>query len=136
MKTYSETRGKKPFNWHEYLNKPLISFDEWLDAKHRAGSWVTCAVGNACAIIPRLSEGEPVNDELRRLGERFMNEIDNKYHLSAKTTLEKIEIKSKELIQIEVEDAKRIIKQKQALLRFVAKKKSIKKSTKKTKNDK
>ena len=40
-----------------------------------AASWVTCAVGNQCARIPRLETGCPVDNTLDMLGTEFYDVI-------------------------------------------------------------
>lgn len=70
MKT-SEQYGKTSFNWHEFLNKGTWSREELADARKRSASWVTCAVGNQCATIPRDGEGKPFDMELKSLGFDF-----------------------------------------------------------------
>lgn len=58
MNTFAELAGQPPINWWhviEQLEDGTIDpqGDEMQDYVEASGSWVTCAVGNQCAIIPR-----------------------------------------------------------------------------------
>lgn len=64
-------RGK--IDWQKRLNasikKWFIHGDDWACD---AGSWVTCAVGNLCAEIPRYKDSlKPKDKLLAELGEDF-----------------------------------------------------------------
>lgn len=103
---YTEQYGRTPFNWNEFLNKGNWSQEELLDAYVRSARWVTCAVGNQCASIPRDGEGKPFDRKLRDLGMKFydcinravgkdlLTEIEN-----AKSILIQIEKRSEEIIR-------------------------------------
>jgi hypothetical protein len=72
-KTYTEVRGEKPFDWNKALAPDFseMSFRQ-MDKMHvLSKSWVTCAVGNQCAIIPRGRLGVPQDSELEELGSEF-----------------------------------------------------------------
>lgn len=95
MKTYSETRNEPPFDWNKALNEDEIN---WSDLTDRAGSWVTCACGNQCDVIPRKECGEPVDSKLARLGLRFWARISDENLDAAKSILALIEKRAAELI--------------------------------------
>lgn len=100
-KTYAETKGEAPFDWNKALsNPPEIGSDEHIKMIGLAGSWVTCAVGNQCAIIPR--EVAPIDVELTNLGSKFAGDITNGDWINSRKTLSKIEERSKYLIKIEL----------------------------------
>jgi len=65
MKTYSESRGRKPFNWYKELTKINPN---WPELEEKAMDWVTCACGNQCDIIPREHYGMPQDYILVALG--------------------------------------------------------------------
>ena len=99
MKTYSETQGKKIFDWNAFLENP----PERRSLRHRratdlSGRWVTCACGNLCDIIPRSAFGIPFDNELEMLGIRFHALIDDGEWENAKNTLNMIEKRSQEII--------------------------------------
>lgn len=109
-KTFAETQGKKRFDWNAFLDfadrhgiqSPQIN---WHIADKLARSWVTCACGNQCAVIPRAGAdaesglgGAPDDRRLRNLGLDFMYEIEARDVVSARATLKKIERRSAELI--------------------------------------
>lgn len=100
MKTYSESQGKKPFNWNEFLNRKNITDDEWFYAMKLADNWVTCACGNQCEVIERdIHSGSPLDSELMKLGHDFYIDIKYKNKYDAKETLKKIEKRSAFLIE-------------------------------------
>ena len=97
MNTYSEKRGYTKFNWWDALNDPSKYYHNYLASI--SGSWVTCACGNQCDILPRSEAGEPEDIELRNLGLRF-NLLVMRYEWDkAKETLAKIEKRSSFLIK-------------------------------------
>lgn len=110
MKTYAETKGKKPFDWNKFLDKAergKCSEDELFEAGNLAGSWVTCACGNLCNKLPRDSQGKPIDKELNKLGSNFFDDIGDIYAHSdnpvlyvkkARYSLEKIEERSAYLL--------------------------------------
>jgi hypothetical protein len=126
MKTYSENQNKKPFDWNEALNRGCESMTlaEALDMRQLSKSWVTCACGNQCDVIPRDRLGAPEDEYLLELGWDFaehvkcmyyammgMEESDIREHNAdssrrcAILTLKKIERRSQELIAVEAERA-------------------------------
>jgi hypothetical protein len=99
MKNYAETQRKEAFDWNKFLeNPPEKGSEEHLDACDLAESWVTCACGNLCDIIPRYPIGSPVDEELQSLGIAFNNSIQDTRYDDAKEILDKIEKRSAELI--------------------------------------
>lgn len=98
MKTYSELKRNKPFNWFEALSKEDISDKEWVNLYHKAQFWVTCACGNQCAIIPRDNDGEPIDRKLTELGMQFYELIRFREREKALKVLNKIERRSNQLI--------------------------------------
>ncbi len=73
-KTYSEASGEEPFNWNIALAKHCreINLEDSNKLKELASSWVTCACGNQCDVIPRYGDtGRPKDERLSILGERF-----------------------------------------------------------------
>jgi hypothetical protein len=104
MKTYSEEKGETPFNWFEFLSQEYISPSDWENARNRSSEWVTCACGNQCAIIPRESDGEPIDPILKMLGggSGFHDAIIAKDSEKALEFLITIEERSKYLIKKEI----------------------------------
>lgn len=98
MKTYAEKEGQETFDWNEFLNRKRRSKEQWAMAESLALSWVTCACGNICEIIPRAEDGRPLDTDLNVLGVVFYLMIKDKKIKAAKETLEKIEARSTELI--------------------------------------
>lgn len=93
---YTEAEGKAPFDWNKALNAPLIT--NWVEMHHLSGSWVTCACGNQCAIIPRDTDGEPRDGRLSELGYLFHDYINARNAPKAKETLAQIETRSAGII--------------------------------------
>lgn len=82
---YSEQLAGFAFNWFEFLNDCLRGTDSISEGiVLRAGSWVTCAVGNQCDKIQRDIDGEPYDNELARLGVDFYYVIRDAHYLSPK----------------------------------------------------
>lgn len=80
MKKYIETKSKAPFDWHQVLSKNCkdMTQKEVKKLDKLSESWVTCACGNQCAIIPRAKshddgriQGEPLDEKLANLGGDF-----------------------------------------------------------------
>jgi len=108
MTTYSEKNGRSPFNWTKFLDRAIngkATFSEKLSAFHRSTSWVTCACGNQCNIIPRDEFGAPLDSTLRELGSPFngfTDAISKEDYKKAKSLLLKIEKRSAYLIKKEL----------------------------------
>ncbi len=108
MKTYTEKQGGETINWYEFLKKDNITDKEWDDAEYLAESWVTCACGGQCYIIPRDREGQPLDKDLTYLGGKhgFLKAIKKQNRESALKLLDKIEARSAILIQEEIKKMK------------------------------
>lgn len=110
-KTFAETQDQPPFDWRQWLLKAIdytprsADYDEKLTL---AKSWVTCACGNLCAIIPRErgtsggTDGRPIDETLSDLGIRFFGAIADLNFERALKTLDAIEKQAENLIQIEL----------------------------------
>lgn len=112
MNTYTEYRKKKPFDWNALLDKAIkgeLTEKEHDKACKLSASWVTCACGNQCSIIPRERNGEPLDGELYGLGLEFNQEVEEKRFNHAKKTLAKIEKRSAYLIKLEMQYAKTVL---------------------------
>ncbi len=98
MRTYSEKKGYKPFNWYEALNAKHI---DWDGLSYKASSWTTCACGNQCDVIPRDDFGMPYDITLQNLGgpAGFYGAILKRDKEGALNTLDLIEKRSAFLIQ-------------------------------------
>jgi hypothetical protein len=103
MKTYAQTEGQKSFDWNKFLNRENISDSEWFEAAARASSWITCACGNQCSVIPRETNGIPKDKALLALGGGdggFYTAIKNRDIESARHLLHMIELRSAFLIEV------------------------------------
>jgi len=89
--SYSEQECRASVNWWELLDRLEAGEDYWDLAVDLSGNWVTCAVGNQCAALPRHDYGEPKDPRLAELGERFYQDVTKRRLLSARATLEAIE---------------------------------------------
>lgn len=110
MKTYTQINNKKPFDWNKFLDRAIkgkTTEDENIEAENLAQSWVTCACGNQCAIIPRhpcdsiAPEGTPMDEQLAELGQEFFFAIEDEDFKSAKHILKRIEKRSAKIIEQE-----------------------------------
>ena len=98
----------KPINWFDelgveetengefYLNNQEPA--DWNRLRVLSGQWVTCACGAQCAIIPRNTEGEPLDWELKQLGLAFHTAIDLENRSEAFDILMDIETRSIKLM--------------------------------------
>lgn len=100
MKTYAEAKGEAPFDWNKFLVKNRFTDGDWNSAFRLSASYVTCACGNQCEIIPRDNAGVPDDPELKELGMLFFDAITQENPKWAKEVLEKIEKRSAELIKL------------------------------------
>ena len=100
-KTYSEAKGIGPFDWKKALSKKRISGKTWEELRIKATSWVTCACGNQCAVIPRDVSGEPRDKVLAVLGgnEGFYGCIRDRNKKDALYILSLIELRSAHIIK-------------------------------------
>jgi len=74
--TYNQQRAEAaPVDWNKILETPyeqaIQQLIVWKEYEGKAGSWVTCACGNQCNIIPRDNGGEPEDGKLTELGFDF-----------------------------------------------------------------
>ena len=104
MKTYAEENNTPTFDWNEKLDAliagEVISPEALKELEDLSSSWVTCACGNQCAIIPRDKEdGHPLDLELWGLGVSFWGKIYPGQWGKAKEVLKKIETRSAFLIK-------------------------------------
>jgi hypothetical protein len=100
-KTYAERRSRKMINWNDVIENRINGTSDHYtthDLAQYAGSWVTCACGNQCEIIPRNGDGSPQDEELSDLGIDFSTYIGAEEWRLAKVTLSRIEARSKVLI--------------------------------------
>ena len=92
------------FDWYKALKKRKITSSQWEDMKERSLSWVTCACGNQCAIIPRdiiphnRVPSRPLDSKLYKLGDDFANAVIDEDVKGALGLLDAIELRSAELI--------------------------------------
>ena len=101
LKSYSEVAGGISIDWWRELDrlekKSIGGDDLHIRLNHLAASWVTCACGNQCEVIPR-EDGVPVDTELNTLGMKFYVDVRDMDISAARNTLEKIEKRSATLI--------------------------------------
>lgn len=118
IKTYAQEH-RQAFDWNKFLSKNPGSHTkhERREAEDKASSWVTCACGNQCSIIPREEDTgydddpAPLDSKLNRLGVQFYRDIENAHseyefegknsYAQARKTLRKIEERSAILIRQE-----------------------------------
>lgn len=109
-KTYAETQGATPFDWNAALNAAIEkepTRQKRFELEEKASSWVTCACGNTCAIIPRsrykYTNDAPVDVELLELGLWFNTSVVNQNWNKAKVILQQIELRADVLIKEELQ---------------------------------
>lgn len=103
MPKFSETRGKKPFNWNKALNEKNIPYKKWKKMAKLSNKWITCACGNQCSIIPRCPiSGSPIDNDLHDLGVDFYFSICKRLKKRSISVLKKIEERSAQLIEQEI----------------------------------
>lgn len=103
MSTYCEDKSyTHPANWNARIQigkgRNMSAFERMLWS-HEASSWVTCAVGNLCSVIPRDMFGAPCDNYLRFLGQQFSGAIHEDKFEEAGHILEKIEKRSGEILK-------------------------------------
>lgn len=111
-KIYCQERIEKIIDWWDRIEQiPYVDIKTLENWVNESNSWVTCACGNQCAIIPRDKMGEPEDYVLFDLGMKFndlmegvLNIIDDPAALDdninyLKYTLENIEKRSAYLIE-------------------------------------
>lgn len=101
--SFAEANGKKPFNWHKFIELGIL--DQLTQEQKEKGimlakSWVTCACGNQCKLIPReeFIKGRPDDDILYSLGNLFAILVKIERYESAKFIIKKIEKRSSQII--------------------------------------
>lgn len=98
---HCQSEGKDPMDWRKAINDAVADCDPdtWDYLRDQSDSWVTCAVGNMCNIIPREENtSAPLDNELRELGLLFHGAISNWEADRALTILNAIEKRSAKLI--------------------------------------
>jgi hypothetical protein len=78
MKTYAHQNGEDALDWNKLLTEVQIAdiaalcrMSQW------AKSWVTCACGQQCAVIPRKDSGCPKDVTLAIHGADFSSMLNN-----------------------------------------------------------
>ena len=71
MKNFCQQHTGIINNWNAFLSQKTYTKDELVGARNAANSWITCAVGNLCDIIPRREGGIPKDKMLSSLGIDF-----------------------------------------------------------------
>lgn len=105
MQTYMQSVKGKSFNWYKVLKIAKGLKKTGLDIlmlpylTNKSSSWVTCACGNMCDIIPRNNIGCPFDKELTQLGGKFHGEVSDRDYTEALNTLDQIEERSEVLIK-------------------------------------
>ncbi len=100
-KPYSVTVGEKAFNWRTALKKAISRKQKTSPSlTEKAKSWVTCACGNVCSVIPRYDGGSPKDNRLNNLGCTFYDDVNEGDFKAALVTLDKIEKRSGELLKV------------------------------------
>ena len=97
---YSQHKTGDVFDWNAFLASTDHDTDAWNEAYEYSGSWVTCACGNQCAVLPRDSEGEPCDKLLSKLGFDFHTAIGDEDALQARAILAAIERRSAYLLKL------------------------------------
>lgn len=97
-------------DWNDVLSKPAppILSPEYDELCNRAKSWVTCACGNQCAVIPRRYQGCPIDDRLSTYGGDFFEYIKERDWVGARMTLELIEARASQLVKEILGDEKQV----------------------------
>lgn len=101
MTTYAESKGAKPFDWNEFLERARrgeTSEQELNLARVLAGNWITCACGTKCDVLPRDLRGCPKDVDLAKLGLIFQSEVLRGDWGFAQLILADIESRSAELL--------------------------------------
>jgi hypothetical protein len=102
MKTYAESKGNKPYDWNDFLDRAIrgeVKGWESVKSSDLSERWVTCACGNLCDRIPRREDGAPEDFLLRKLGCEFANDITWSRWEIAKERLIDIELRSSEILR-------------------------------------
>lgn len=111
--TYRQVTMQKPIpgkivvNWDwelMQLKQNPQDTHRWHKLVIASASWVTCACGEQCAIIPRDGSGKPLDPELAKYGVGFNAAIEDQDRATARFYLNKIEERASVLIK-EIEAA-------------------------------
>lgn len=97
---YVEAQHEIPFDWNTFLAQDNIDPEDWDYAEEEAASWVTCACGNQCAVLPRDSAGEPLDKQLAVLGTDFYRNVGHNNASLTRLTLAAIERRSAYLLTL------------------------------------
>lgn len=75
--TYAVQQSRIPFDWNSFLDMSYkwFTIDKLDAALVLSSNWVTCGVGNQCAVIPRSHDGVPEDEVLATLGLQFNSHI-------------------------------------------------------------
>lgn len=100
MKTYNQITNKKSIDWNKVLeNWNNLSTRDKAMYIQKSKSWVTCACGSLCSIIPRRYSNMPDDSILTHLGRKFTTAMMAEDIKSAKSILKKIEKRSNIVIK-------------------------------------
>lgn len=103
---YAVVAGGEAYDWNDYLTRAIAGETSSLEDIHainRSCSWVTCACGNQCSIIPRDEDGEPLDKTLSALGIDFYEKVRRYKYKEAQGILKQIEKRSTKLIRAHYE---------------------------------
>lgn len=92
--SFTEANEIKTIDWPVLIawgQDDELSTDEHNMAIELAGSWVTCAAGRQCAVLPRQENGQPVDYILHDLGTTFYYDVLGSHWHAAQITLSMIE---------------------------------------------
>ena len=108
---YSEKHSRWIYDWPTIINDleaGLYSKQSMRECKRAAYDWVTCAVGNQCALLPRNKNGLPADFNAAHLGRAFAQYIEAMiyssgadlalFSLAARGALAAIEFRSAKLL--------------------------------------
>jgi hypothetical protein len=101
----AKKKTKRGFNWLVKLNalvrrKRPLTDNEQYDLETKAGSWPTCACGQLCQALPRISHSAtPLDKTLQRLGLSFYSRIQHSRWSDALVAFRKIEKRSAKLLK-------------------------------------
>ena len=90
------------WNWYAYLDADKeVKLKHYKKADVLAASWVTCACGKLCKVLPKnILDNEPDDEILSNLSLWFNNYIEHKDFFSAKRILDKIEARTSYLLTL------------------------------------
>ncbi len=98
---YSVKAGEQAFDWRKALKRAISRKQKKSPSlEEKSKSWVTCACGNQCSVIPRGHRGAPRDGILNDLGVLFFQNIEGGKFKEALVTLDRIEERSIKLIKV------------------------------------